>query len=349
MKRYRSNTRWTSGLSFSRNRVTSSLYNDHAGSNIAFYSQLDAKIWRKIQLSSGVRWEANALDGEIFYSLPVFRAGLNFQPWTSTFLRASLGQGFRFPSVAEKYTNTDIGGLKIFPNPDLDPERGWSAELGVRQGISLGSFDGFADLALFWTEYHDMIEFTFGVYPPNPDDVPTLDDVGFKALNIGRARISGIDLSLSLSKEAGPVELAFSGGYTFMIPVDPTLLDSVEVVEADGQILKYRRRHLLKLDLETGFWKIFAGVSFQYNSRMINVDEVFLDPLTGNLLLPGFPDYWKEHGRGYALTDLRLGWNITEWIRLTAILNNTFNVEYLGRPGDIGQPRNMALQLRLIL
>jgi hypothetical protein len=44
---------------------------------------------------------------------------------------------------------------------------------------------------------------------------------------------------------------------------------------------------------------------------------------------------------------VRLGWNITEMIRLTAILRNAFNVEYLGRPGDIGRPRNITLQLRL--
>jgi iron complex outermembrane receptor protein len=347
LKRFRSQTRWTSGLSFSRSKVIANLFDDHVGSNAAVYSQVDAKVFNKLQLSSGVRWEINALDGDFYYSLPVLRVGMNYQAGENTFLRGSFGQGYRFPSVAEKFTDTDIGGLKIFPNPVLDPERGWSAELGVKQGIAFGSWLGFADLALFWTEYYNMIEFTFGVYPPNPDDVPTFDDVGFKAQNIASARISGIDFGLSLAGQAGPAELRFSGGYTYMNPVDPSLLDSVDIVEEDGHILKYRRRHLLKLDLEAGVWKIFAGANFQYNSRMINVDEVFLDPLIGNLLLPGFPDYWEENETAYSLLDLRLGWNITEMIRITCILNNAFNVEYLGRPGDIGRPRNITLQLRL--
>ena len=347
LKRFRSQTRWTSGLSFSRSKVIANLFDDHVGSNAAIYSQLDAKLFSRLQLSSGLRWEINTLDGDFYYSLPVLRVGLNYQVGGNTFLRGSFGQGYRFPSVAEKFTDTDIGGLKIFPNPDLDPERGWSAELGVKQGIAFGSWLGFADLALFWTEYYNMIEFTFGVYPPNPDDVPTFDDVGFKAQNIGTARISGIDLGLSLTGEAGPAELRFSGGYTYMNPVDPSLLDSVKIVEEDGHILNYRRRHLLKLDLEAGVWKIFAGANFQYNSRMVNVNEVFLDPLIGNMLLPGFPDYWEEHNIAYSLLDLRLGWNITEMIRITGILNNAFNVEYLGRPGDIGRPRNITLQLRL--
>lgn len=346
LKRFRSQGRWTNGLSFTRSKVIANLYDDHAGSNTAVYSQLDARVFQKLQLSTGIRWEINSLNGEFFYSIPVLRAGLNYQAGKSTFLRASIGQGYRFPSVAEKFTETNIGALKIFPNPELNPERGWSAELGVKQGFAFGNWLGYGDMALFWTEYKEMIEFTFGVYPPNPDDIPTFDDVGFKALNIGSARISGFDSHISLAGPAGPFELRFSGGYTYMNPVDPSLLDSAEIVAEDGQILKYRRRHLLKLDLEAGVWKIFAGANFQYYSRMINVDEVFIDPVIGNLLLPGFPDYWEEHATDYTMLDFRLGWNISEVFRITAILRNACNVEYLGRPGDIGPPRNISLQLR---
>lgn len=349
LKRFPSGAHWTSGASYTRNSIFANLYGDHRGSNASLYSQIDAKLFKRLKISSGLRWELNALDGELDYSIPVLRAGLNYQAGKATFLRASLGQGYRFPSVAEKYTVTVISALRIFPNPELEPERGWSAEVGAKQGLALGSWIGFADLALFWTEYSNMIEFTFGVYPPNPDDTPTLEDVGFKALNIGTARINGIEGTLSASGNAGPVGLKFSAGYTLMNPVDPSLLDSAEVVNQDGQILKYRRRNLLKGDLEASAWKLFAGINLQYNSRMINVDEVFLDPFVGNLLLPGFPQYWEEHATGYTLIDFRLGWNITEMIRITAILRNAFNVEYLGRPGDIGQPRNITLQLRLEL
>jgi iron complex outermembrane receptor protein len=349
LKRFGSRANWTSGVSFNRNSIYANLYGDHRGTNASVYTQLDANLLAKLKISSGIRWEINALDGELYTSIPVLRAGLNYQLGKATFLRASLGQGYRFPSVAEKYTETTISALRIFSNPDLEPERGWSAEVGAKQGLQLGSWTGFADLALFWTEYDNMIEFTFGVYPPNPDDPPTIDDVGFKALNIGTARINGIEGTLAASGKAGPVDLQLSGGYTFMNPVDPSLLDSAEVVNQEGHILKYRRRHLLKGDLEASIWKLFTGINVVFNSRMINVDEVFLDPFTGNLLLPGFPQYWQEQAGSYTLVDLRLGWNITEMIRLTAILRNTFNVEYLGRPGDLGAPRNFVVQLRLNL
>ena len=162
--------------------------------------------------------------GTFFYSLPVLRAGLNYQAGKGTYMRASFGQGYRFPSVAEKFADAVVGGLKIFPNPDLESERGWAAEVGIKQGFSMGNWMGFADLALFWTEYENMIEYTFGAYPPNPDDIPTIDDVGFKALNIGTARITGAEFSLSGTGRLGPVNVQAIGGYTFMNPVDPKLL-----------------------------------------------------------------------------------------------------------------------------
>lgn len=347
LKKFKNQTNWTSGISFSRNTVLANLFENHKGSNSALYSQLDAHVFNRVKISSGVRWELNTLNGDLYYSVPVLRAGLNFQVGKATFLRTSFGQGYRFPSVAEKFADAVVGGLRIFPNPDLDPERGWAAELGVKQGFAKGNWMGFVDLAVFWTEYKNMIEYTFGVYPPNPEDIPTIDDVGFKALNIGTAKITGAEFSLNGTGRLGPINLQFTGGYTFMNPVDPEIIAAQGKGDNEAYILKYRRRHLVKADLELEFWKLFAGVNLQYNSRMINVDEVFIDPLVGNLIQPGFPDYWLEHATGYTLFDFRLGWNISPMFRINTILNNAFNVEFLGRPGDIGPPRNITLQAKI--
>lgn len=347
LKKFGNHTNWTSGVSFSRNTVLANLYENHMGSNSALYSQLDARVFKRLKISTGVRWELNTLNGDLYYSVPVLRAGLNYQAGKATFIRTSFGQGYRFPSVAEKFADAVVGQLKVFPNHDLEPERGWAAEIGTKQGFSMGNWMGFVDLALFWTEYDNMIEYTFGAYPPNPDDIPTFDDVGFKALNIGTARITGAEFSLSGTGRVGPVNVQAIGGYTYMNPVDPTIIEEEGKGEDEAFILKYRRRHLVKADLEVEFWKLFAGINFQYNSRMINVDEVFIDPLIGNLLQPGFPDYWLEHATGYTLVDFRLGWNISSVFRINTILRNAFNIEYLGRPGDIGSPRNITLQMKV--
>ena len=298
-------------------------------------------------MSLGMRWEMNTLDGDLYNSMPVFRAGLNYQAGKTTYLRASFGQGYRFPSIAEKFAEADIAGLWIFKNPDLEPEQGWSSEVGIKQEFRMAGWIGFLDLALFWTEYKNMIEYRFGAYPEDPSAVPTFDDIGFKALNIGTARITGAEFTMNGEGRLGPVNIGLTGGYTFMNPVDPQIIAEEGKGEDEAYILKYRRRHLVKGDLELGVWKLLGGINIQYNSRMINIDEVFSNELTGNLILPALQDYWYNKAGGYILLDFRLGWIISRSLSINYILRNAFIVEYLGRPGDIGPPRNLTLQLKL--
>ena len=69
---------------------------------------------------------------------PVFRAGAHYELQKYTHLRASFGQGIRYPSVGERFTSTSVGALNIFPNPTLKPETGWAAEIGIKQGVKMG-------------------------------------------------------------------------------------------------------------------------------------------------------------------------------------------------------------------
>jgi iron complex outermembrane receptor protein len=210
-----------------------------------------------------------------------------------------------------------------------------------------GSWSGFADLALFWSRYNNMIEYSFGYFPPENPTLPPFDYVGFKALNIENARIIGAEFTLNGQGRLGPVEIFASAGYTVMDPVDPLMIDSTGRTDDQAYVLKYRRRHLLKSDLEAEIIGIFAGINLQYNSTMINVDEAFINPFLGETILPGFPEYWSEHAGGYLLVDLRLGWNISPLFRINTLLINAMNKEYLGRPGDIGPPRQVTLQMKL--
>ncbi|TSA35523.1 MAG: TonB-dependent receptor [Porphyromonadaceae bacterium] len=337
---------WSSGISITSSKIEGNFFENHNSANFAVYSQVDARLGEKIKLSGGVRWEMNRLDGEFYNALPVLRTGVNYQVATATFLRGSVGQGYRFPSLAEKYASAEVGGLKIFPNHDLQPEKGWSAEIGVKQGLSLGNWKGFADLALFQTRYSEMIEYTFGMYLPDSIKVPSFKYLGFKALNIGNARITGAELTITGEATYGPVVLRIISGYTFMQPID---IDKMAAggSEPDAYILKYRHKHALKADFEAEMKRFLIGASFNYTSRMVNVDKVFTDSFTGNLFLPGYPDYRKNNNSSYLVMDLRFALNISKFIRINLIVRNLLNKEYIGRPGDIGPPRNMTLQLRV--
>ncbi len=114
----------TAGLSENYSFINSNMYSDHKGLNLAGYSQFEIRPLKKLKAVAGVRIENNSLDGINDKIVPVFRAGLNWQAADYTFVRASFGQGYRFPSIAEKHASTTLGSVVIFPNPDVLPESG---------------------------------------------------------------------------------------------------------------------------------------------------------------------------------------------------------------------------------
>jgi iron complex outermembrane receptor protein len=332
---------WTIGGAGSYTSGNSALFGDHNGSTLALYTQVDYRFFNRLTASLGLRWERYTLDRTDDQARPVARAGINFQATKSTFIRASFGQGYRFPSMAEKYTSTSLGSLNIFPNPDLGSETGWSTEVGIRQGFRFGSWSGFVDLAGFWTEYQDMIEFTFGVYMPYGDSIPTLDNLGFMSLNVGRARISGIDFSINGSGKAGKAGFSYYAGYTYMNPLDLSS-DSL-----GPQMLKYRYHHSVKADVEVK-WKAFsAGATFVYQSFMERIDPAFEDRILGQEFFPGLKGYRAQNDKGAAVFDFRIGWQVTTCSEISFYIKNAFNKEYMGRPGDIQPPRCLILQYLL--
>jgi iron complex outermembrane receptor protein len=78
---------------------------------------------------------------------------------------------------------------------------------------------------------------------------------------------------------------------------------------------------------------------------MENIDEVFLDPIFGEMILPGFPDYWAQNNKGYTIMNARILYDVAAFLNVGLILRNLTNTEYMGRPGDIRPPRNITFQL----
>jgi len=361
----------TSGISDIYNVVISKLFGDHTSNNIAAYGQYEHKIG-KLDITAGVRLEYFEMDGKSgdtdfmlskkdsltlpFY--PVFRTAFHYEFAKYTHLRASLGQGIRYPSVAERYTETSVGALNIFPNPTLRPEIGWAAELGIKQGVKIGSWKGMLDVAAFINEYSNMMEFTFGIFNPdsiilstNPNNPGYLNNwVGFKAQNAEAARITGIDFSFNSSGSIGKVEIISLIGYTYMNPVslnnDPKY--RAQFSDKCSNMLKYRFKHLAKLDVEANYLKYSSGISCRYNSFMENIDLVFEQPIAGSTyILPGLLEYRKKFNKGVFVIDFRLGYKLNDNFRIGLIANNIFNTEYSSRPGDIQAPRNFMAQLQM--
>jgi iron complex outermembrane receptor protein len=346
-KKFGKNLHLSTGFALSYTEGKTNLYGNHYGSTQALYAQLDHKFFDRLSVSFGLRWERYTLDNTDDESRPVFRTGINYKAAGLTFIRASYGQGYRYPSMAEKYTSTDLGGLKIFPNEDLEPETGWSAELGIKQGFAFTNCDVYFDIAAFWTEYDNMIDFIFGVYNP-PGEIPTIEHLGFKSLNTGKARINGVDLSANLKAGLGPVLLSITGGYTYMNPLDLSE-DSAGNNKDDEQILKYRYRHSAKGDLLLGYTVFDLGLTAVYRSFIERIDPAFEEAILGQYFFPGLKEYRQENDRGAVIFNLRVGWQISPASKISFHINNMFNKEYMGRPGDIHAPRNINLQYLLTI
>ena len=369
-RKFGSSTNLSAGITHNSGHVKSWVFGNHISRNSAAYGQVESKL-NRLDISAGMRIEHYKLDSMTIDSrffindslsipiYPIFRMGLHYKLTPATHLRASFGQGVRFPSIAERFVSTSVGGLTIFKNPNLLPEKGWSSELGFKQLVKLGSsWKGFFDVAAFINQYSNMTEFTFGIYKPDSIVSLQLTDpsainyfynwVGFQAQNAEKARITGLELSFNSQGKIGNIELTTLMGYTYMNPISLNSNPSytINFSDSNSNMLKYRFNHLAKIDVQASYKKISIGLSSRYNSFMSNIDRTFEDDILGTYILPGLKDYRQKYNKGSLVFDIRFMLTITKELKLNAIVNNLFNTEYVSRPADLQAPRNFLLQLQ---
>lgn len=347
--------------------------NTYVHNNYAAYLQLDYKLWKKLNISLGARYEVNttAYPDSIAYTItfngivlpggrqelalqdtveqrPVFRAGLSYELGKATFIRASWGQGYRFPTVLEKFISTAASGITIAPNPNLVSETGWSAELGIKQGFKIGKWQGLIDLAGFWTEYDNMMEFQ-AARELNRQffNLP----VAFQVQNIGNTRITGMDLSIMGQGTIGKVAVSLLAGYLLLNPEYKNFQDSsvqediAQFASSDQNVLKYRNRHTVKFDAQASYQKFSLGATVQYLSFMESIDQ-FLEG-EGTALNPytKIHEFRKKHNKGSLFVNLRAAYQATKFLKISVLVNNLLNREYALQPGRLEAPRNFSLRL----
>jgi outer membrane receptor protein involved in Fe transport len=326
-KAWQSGVRLTTGVNWNHITNTANITGTHHTDNLAAYLQYDHRIADRLSLSAGMRLEyyrmddhykeANIQIGKWLCPIrPVFRAGLNWEIYRAGFLRASFGQGYRNPSITEKFARKDIGGVGVYPNHDIKPESGFNAELGYQQLYKFGPLSGSLDIAAFYTEYRDMIEYQFGLFR-NSDysminsiydvideaenminsikETKSLSNagigIGAQFVNVSHARIYGVEVStmgrVDLSKKH--MGLNYSIGYTFMEPEDldnsrrieeeKTYTDPLKMKNKsnDSKYLKYRNKHSFKATLDYNYKWFSVGLNMAYKSKILAVDYLMVD------------------------------------------------------------------------
>jgi len=372
---------FTAGVVHSYTNGTSDLYKGNladtieaqassSNRNIASYFQVNKTFFKVLTISTGARYEYFNIQSpqvgdtmpavKVEEGKPVFRAGANLKLAKASFLRASFGQGYRFPTIAEKFIRTAVGPIRIYPNDSLKSETSWNAEIGFKQGFKIGNFLGYLDAAYFIQSFQDNIEFNFGVFgPPDPSQ---LFGLGFSSLNIGNTEVKGVDISLAGQGKIGKTGIALLAGYTYTLPVAlepnlpyPVKLEGKQLTyawsssDSTGYLLKYRFQHIAKADIEFTRGKWSLGFSARYSSFMKNIDRIFEDLDLYLAVLqqptPGLKKYREENNKGFTIFDARLSYQLSDVVKAAFIVNNLFNEEYTLRPMSMEAPRTTAIQL----
>lgn len=325
-KQWKSGVRLTTGINWNHITNTANITGTHQTDNLAAYLQYDHRIANRLSLSAGVRFEYYRMDNDLKEAniqigkwlcpvRPVFRAGLNWEIYKAGFLRASFGQGYRNPSITEKFARKDIGGVGVYPNHNIKPESGFNAEIGYKQLYKFGPVSGTLDVAAFYTEYQNMIEYQFGLFC-NSDYtmINSMDDVisevqnmindikttkslskagigiGAQFVNVNHARIYGAEVSTAgkVDIQKG-MDLRYSIGYTFTEPEDmdndkrieeeKTYSDPLQMKNKsnDTKYLKYRNKHSFKTTIDYTYKWLSLGVNMSYRSKILAVDYIMVD------------------------------------------------------------------------
>ncbi|MCQ2287046.1 MAG: TonB-dependent receptor [Bacteroidales bacterium] len=343
--------------------------------NLAVYAQIEQKFLKNknLTLSAGGRWEMYKLQN-VFENKPIFRAGINYQiDKSKTAFRASFGQGYRYPSIGERFIAIHVGRYGFYPNPDLVSETSWNVELGVMQPFMFGKgFKGMIDIAGFYQSYKNYIEFCMGPWGTSGS---FMDRFGFRFLNTGPATISGVDINFMAGGEISKnVEYSFSISYNYNNPIakDPNRTYYTYLgkeynfnntsSDTTRKVLKYRIEHMAKADLEFTFWQKFSvGVTASYYSAMKNVDKFFFSydvenptlsatrikqlKAMGDLPFCGYYNHFnsEDYQNGSFVFDARVSYKF-KYVSLSFIVKNLFNKSYTLRPLYVEPTRTFTLQ-----
>ena len=184
----------------------------------------------RLRAVAGIRYDRHSQFG----SATNPRASLVWDLDPHDSLRASYGQAFRAPSIADLY-------YPFFGNPDLKPERSKSYEIGFQRKAGAVRLDA----ALFRTDFRDLIQFDQQSQLPG---------------NVGRARTDGAEVSAS-SAGAGPISARLA--YTYLRAID----------ETTGTPLVRRPRHRASLELGWTAHSWSAAATALWVGRRADIDS----------------------------------------------------------------------------
>ncbi|SHK92902.1 TonB-dependent receptor [Rhodothermus profundi] len=281
---------------------------------VSVFGQWEEALTPRWRLTGGLRFDAYQIRANRWITRLSPRANVLFQVRPNLTLHAAFGLGFRVPGVAERY----IENQEFFPivaNPDLRPETSTGYELGLRFRYRAGALASVSStLALFWTDYRDLVEPRFQAHR-----------LAFQFVNLTRARIRGLETTVDMQLLGSWLKAQL--GYT--------LLDADDLTGPRPLPLSFRSRHLLKTSLTIALpVHLRMGADLRLASRPERIDTEFARFVPdADVTVP------------IRVLDLRLSWQ-RAGLMLTLLIKNALDYYYVERPALLAPPRHLQLQLQ---
>ena len=306
----------TAGFSGDANATRSSFFaNDDPRSQPegAIFGQWEQQLFPGINMTTGLRLDTYRIRaGDVERKLSP-KLNFSFQMNEGMALRAAYGQGFRVPSVTERFTdNKDF--FPVVANIYLRPEESTSYEAGLRglYPFMSGRAGALIDVALFWNDYRHLVEPMF-----------VAQEQAFQFVNLTKARIRGLEASIEA--RTPNEDYAFRVGYTYLDARD---------LSADLPLV-FRSRHLVKTSLDALVYGPFEiGIDYRFASQPNRVDSDF------SLFVRDAETLVDTH-----VVDIRLMADFDRF-SVSFITNNAFEYYYLERPALLAPPRHYILRIQ---
>ncbi|MDZ7374881.1 MAG: TonB-dependent receptor [candidate division KSB1 bacterium] len=297
----------TFGLQIQRDGGSAKYFGRHRGLFVAPYVQDELRLRPALRTVLGLRYDAYHLDARAREDLLSPRVGLSWEPVPWMALRASAGAGFRAATIVERFLQVQVQNFTVRPNPDLQPEKSWTREIGFRvYPTPHWTLDG----SLFRSDYRQLIEAHLDIIR------------GFiQFRNIPRARIQGVEASSDLSLPFRLLRTSGSATWRFSL----TAVHHEELEFHDP--LPYRPRRLLTSRWFLRFGSLEGEVDYRFASR---IERVKVYPITDRVPM----HFWDVH----------LGVTLGS-VKIRAACRNLTNYNYAPMESNLEAPRRFELGL----
>ena len=265
-------------------------------SNRAGYAQLLATPIAPLAVTVGVRTEVN----DRFGSFLSWRAGANLRFGAGIVVRASAGTAFKEPTFFENYAEGFALG-----NPELDPERSRSWELGSEWSEQGGR--SMVGVTWFDQRFENLIQYTGHPPPGEPNYV-----------NIGEAASKGLEIEGRIGRVRGP---SLAGNW---VRLETEVLEAgpgTDPLFQQGQPLVRRPRNRFNLSgVLPLVGRARGGATLNHVGARRDLDFV-ADPGGQHVTLPG-------HTVVDTFLEVRFDMGASREVAIRARVENLLNEEY---------------------